>query len=104
MALIDNYNLSQNELFRHTVEAAMSFAATNVGSEAINQSYLPYHQKRITLASAILNGPQNYVIPFAVACAGRGTLTVLSSDNDIQFTVNSVFDTIAGVRSDEKPI
>jgi hypothetical protein len=103
MALIDLDTLAQNTDFKKKVKVAMVYAATNVSAETVDQNYLPYHNKRIDLSKNILNGPQNYVEPFSYACAARQTLTENSTDGDIQFTVNSLFDAMAGVRQDEKP-
>jgi hypothetical protein len=103
MALEDNYDLPRIPSFQRKIEVAMMSTARNVTNESINSNYLTYHNKRSELAKSILNGPQNYVEPFAKNAAAVGTLSYTSSDGDIQYVVNQIFDSIAGVRNDEKP-
>ena len=95
--------LAMDEEFRKKVKIAMVNAAQNVSAENVDEAYIIYHEKRSTHAQNILQGPQNYVEPYAYGCAARQTLTVDSPDDAIQFTVNSIFDAQAGVMANERP-
>lgn len=101
--LEESYNLAQNDLFRKRIKVATINAAGNVSSEAPHPGYEPYDHKRSTHATSILNSPDIWVDPYAFACASRGTLSEASTDSDIQFTVNAVFDSMAGIMISEKP-
>lgn len=59
--------------------------------------------KRHTLAAAILNpgGVALWFQSFAEACASLGTLTASSLDADIEFTVASIWDDMAGITGAE---
>lgn len=103
MSLESNYDLAQNDLFRKRIKVAAINAAGNVSSEAFDPAYLSYHQKRSIHATSILNSPDIWVDPYAFACVSRGTLSEGSTDGDIQFTVNAVFDSLAGIMMSEKP-
>src|SRR4051812_21145943 len=103
MALLDLDALANNEDFRKRVKVAMVNAAQNVSSEANDPLHMPYHTKRSTHAHNILSGPENYVDSYAYGCAAPGVLNEASTDSDIQFTVNAIFDAQAGVMLSDKP-
>jgi len=104
MGFIESDALAQNEDFRKKVKVAMVNAAQNVSSEAVDLVHISYHTKRSTHAHNILSGPQNYVDSYSYGSTANGLLTEASSDSDIQFTVNSIFDAQAGVMMSEKPV
>ena len=96
MALIDQYTLSTNATFRQKIQAAMMVAATQAVGES--PSLHPNRtQKRHDFGVALLNDPLNHVERFVQATCANSALTVLSSDSDIQFSVNAAYDDLAGV-------
>lgn len=95
--------LSDWKPFRRKVRVAMIKAATDVTTETYDENYNSMYQKRNTLAAIILNSPDGKLESFCIACAAQNTLDTTSSDNDIQFTVNGLFNAVAGVLSNELP-
>jgi hypothetical protein len=105
MSLLSDLDaLAKDPEFQKKIKVAVVNAATNISSEAPTEGYQKYHDKRSSYSQQILNAPANFVEPFAYSCASRQTLSMDSSDQDIQFTVNSVFDAMAGVTYSEKPV
>jgi hypothetical protein len=103
MSLLDSNALANNEQFRARVKVAMVNAAEDISSQNIDPTYQKFHDKRSAHATSILNGPAYWVDSYSYACVAKGLLTEASPDGDIQFTVNAVFDAMAGVTMDEKP-
>jgi hypothetical protein len=97
MALLDQYNLAQGAEFRNRVAMALVIAAKDVQGEAIGSMSEDKYRKRQQLARSVILGPQQYVDRFVWLCATNTALVGTPSDNDIQFTVNSMWDDAAGV-------
>lgn len=57
--------------------------------------------KRHNLAMAVYADIPKYRMRFVRAIASQGSLTLNSNDGDIQFTINSVFNDIAGIKFDD---
>lgn len=76
--------------------AAVAVAAVQVASEVPDQS----ERKRLrrALAARVLENREgiDYASRFALAVARNDQINAGSTDNDIQFTVNSVWDAMAG--------
>jgi hypothetical protein len=104
MSLLDSNALANNEQFRARVKVAMVNAAEDISSQEIDSTYQKYHDKRSQHATSILNGPAYWVDSYSYACVAKGLLTEASPDGDIQFTVNAVYDSMAGVTMGEKPV
>ncbi len=110
MALLDDNALQQTPNFRRKVKIAMVKAANAITGEAANPPTLTQAEvdKRHTLAQEIYrsvgtDAAFDYMtVRFANACAAQGTLTELSTDNDIEFTVNAVYDDLAGITALDK--
>jgi hypothetical protein len=84
MALIDQFNLASNTLFKSRVQEALAAAAASIYSEA---QATAGHGKRGQLATSVLGNPITYVAAFAgyiatdATVAGlAGTVTVATSD------------------------
>ena len=94
MAFIDSIALSNDQNFRNRCEVAMVVAAQNVASEPTSTTN---HVSREALAKAIENNPAAYVMAFTLGVVANPAITTASTDSDIQFSVNSIFNGIAGV-------
>lgn len=101
MALIDSYNLSLNPDFRGRVKVAISMACTAIVGEAVTPGKEAKHAKRHSLGQSALLNPNSYLDPFVNAVVSNPVITLGSPDADIQFTVISVFDDLAGVTVSE---
>lgn len=95
MAFADQAQLARFSGFQDRVEVAMVTAATQVASEAASDNPQT-DQLRKVLATNVLNNPDDYRTRFAWAVVSNPVITFESSDNDIQFTVNSVWNDLAG--------
>jgi hypothetical protein len=86
--------LSTYPPFTTRVEAAVIQAAINIGAEADDGSQ--YETLRRALATNVLQRPMSYVDLFNAPVAANPVITNESTDSDLQFTVASVWDAIAG--------
>lgn len=87
--------LARDESFRQRVKAAMAVTARDVGSEA-GAIHVTYHELRRSAAKyMMLDIDDEMLTAFCWLTASNPVITRSSSDDDIQFTVNAVFPTIA---------
>lgn len=96
MSLIDQAHLALDGVFRDRVRVAMIQAAESVQAESTGTAN---DTNRSNYAKSILNNPDAYVSAFSSAVAAdpnNAGITSASSDSDIQFTVNAVFNALAG--------
>ena len=54
------------------------------------------HANRSNFARNVLNAPDGYVGPFSEAVATSSGVTTQSGDSDVQFTINAMWDAMAG--------
>jgi len=94
MAFIDSIALANDQNFRNRCEIAMIAAAQNVASEATSTVN---HVNREALAKAIEDNPSAFVMAFALGVAANPAIVGASLDSDLAFTVNSIFNGMAGV-------
>jgi hypothetical protein len=94
MSYLSQYQLALNDEFNHRVVTAMVLAATQVMAEAANTEG---HAKRTDLAYRVLNDPTAHSMRFSFAVVSNPAIGAQSSDGDIAFTVNSVWNALAGV-------
>lgn len=100
MALIDQYQLAQDGEFRGRVQQALLTSAVNVMAEATDEQNGPtfvQHQQRANFAQRVLNNPNAIAKSHAFAIASNPAITDQSTDNDLQFTVNSMWNAFSGV-------
>jgi hypothetical protein len=95
-ALIEIADLAAYPPFRRRVRAAMTVAAVSVAAEQPDSGQPERSNLRRSLATNILARLDDHEERFAHAVAANPVITSGSSDNDVQFTVNSVFDAVAG--------
>lgn len=96
MSYIQQFQRALETEFQRRVMVAAAVAAQNISSEASNT---PNHANRVGLARSVAASPDvpgPYAFPFALAVAVNAAINDQSSDSDIQFTVNSVWDALAG--------
>jgi hypothetical protein len=101
MALLDQYALTQGQEFRNRVTMALVIAAKDVQGEAPGEMSATRYSKRQALARSVILGPTQYVDRFVWLAATNVGLLGTPSDNDIQFTVNSLWDDAAGVDAND---
>lgn len=94
-ALSDVAYLAGYPEFVDKVKAAAVTAATQVGQETSDVT-TDYYRLRRALSVNVLQDPDGWARRFAIAVATNAVITKDSSDSDIQFTVNSVWSSIAG--------
>ena len=94
MAFVDSIALANDQNFRNRCEMAMIAAAQNVAAEATSTAN---HVSREALAKAIENNPGAFVMAFALGVAANPAIVGASLDSDIAFTINSIFNGMAGV-------
>src|SRR5687768_12478188 len=91
-----SFNLSTLSSFRERVATAVAIAAVAVAAEQPDQS--ERSRLRRALASRVLENREDidYASRFAIAVARNPVIVFNSPDDAIQFTVNSVWDAMAG--------
>lgn len=104
MAFTDQLALTADQTFRDRVSMAMVIAALNAQGEAeVDGQHDSYYAKRSALAVGALTSPSMYSDRFVWAVAANPAVNAEATDGDIQFTVNSVFNDLAGIRASEIP-
>lgn len=101
MAYVDQYALAVDATFLHKVQVAVTIAAKDVQGEPIGSRTATHQAKRQQLARGIILSPTQYTERFGWLVAANPVITGASADGDIQFTVNSVFDDVAGVTDED---
>lgn len=98
MALADNATLAIDATFRNKVRAAALNAALAVVGETPSGNGIR-DERRYTLGMLVLvDGGAAKLDAFAWAVASFGTITGASTDSDIQFVVNSIWNDLAGIK------
>ena len=100
MSFRDNTELAQFAPFVARVQAAMVKAAIAVSSEDPSTEA---HSTRVQWATQVLRDPAHYAARMAFGVAANPIITAESSDSDIEFTVNSVWNAYAGVITTPTP-
>lgn len=106
MASFDDLNtIANNAGFQGRCLYALEVAACNIMTEA-NQT--AYHQQRVNFAVQVINGSVSG-LRIALAVLTNATIAAEAvaattpdygiADGDIQFTINSLFNTLAGIGS-----
>lgn len=70
------------------IKAALDVAAESAATES--------HDLRAELATKVMNDPKAWAFPFTAATATNPALTSAPSDNDLAFTVASIWNAMAG--------
>lgn len=89
--------LAEDESFRTRVRVALVTAAVDVMGEAKGEMSDTAFNKRQEFAHQVLNNSGGYLDRFVWAVIANVAITEVSTDSDIQFTVNSLWADMAGV-------
>ena len=100
MSFAEQINLAITPAFVARVQAAMVKAAIAVSSEDPSTEA---HSTRVQWATQVLRDPAHYAARMAFGVAANPIITAESSDSDIEFTVNSVWNAYAGVITTPEP-
>lgn len=87
---------AEHPRFVRRVMATAVKAAISVGNEAPDAANPERSTARRALAINVLNAPEAYAARFAYAMATNATITVDSIDGDLDWTISTVWDAIAG--------
>lgn len=91
---LDRQKLATDDEWRARCQTAMVQAAANVMSESAAAAG---HEQRASYAYKCLNAPQTMSGPWAMAVAAQPGITGAdATDQDILFTVNALFSSMAG--------
>jgi hypothetical protein len=101
MALLEISDTAVNADFQKKVKAARIKTCLQIVGEAETQGKEVLFQKRHDYAFAILKDPSLDLEAYSFAVAANPVITTQSSDGDIEFTVVSVFQDMAGVKNSE---
>ncbi len=101
MPFVDSYATANDATFRQRLRVVIVKASVFVLSE-VQSPHLVLNTKRGIYASKVLmDGGQSQLDPFAYAVVAGGIITTQSPDADVEFTVNSVFNALAGVTGED---
>lgn len=81
---------------QNRIQMSLVKAAVNIASEAVGPDQKIY-LKRNALANQVLNSPQRFLAPFALAAIEAAALTTGSTDAAIDNAIASVWNGMAGV-------
>lgn len=95
MAYTTQLSLAHETTFQGKVLVAMASTAKNVQAE---DSGTANHANRSGYARSVLNNPNLYLFPFCLAVVTNAAINSASLDSDIQFTVDSLWNAMAGTQ------
>jgi hypothetical protein len=94
MSFTDAMDLATYPAFVRRVTAATVRAAVSVGAEEYDGSQ--YKILRRALATNVLHDPVEWGVRFTYGVTANVAISINSVDGDIEFTVNSLWDAMAG--------
>ncbi len=100
MTALQSATLANNDDFIKRVRVLGCKAAVAVSSEPYGGEGQPtaaQHNLRISYANRFLLNSEAQAILLAWGVVSGGVITAESSDSDVEFTINSIFDAFAGV-------
>lgn len=104
MALIDINSIAEHPEFRRRVKGALVKMSVLIVGEAVAIDKVTLGSKRHALGVDVLNNPDSKINAFSYATAANPSITssgVSAPDGDIEYTVITVFNDIAGVLNSE---
>lgn len=93
MSFLDQHELAIDPVFIKRVEMALVKSSIFVVAESPSTDN---HVNRTAYATEVLNDPERHAENMAKGVATNASITLESTDADIEFTVNSMFDAYAG--------
>jgi hypothetical protein len=97
MDFTEQLTLAQDPAFRGRVKMAALTAALSIVAEPVTVASQEYHRLRQALAFGVVADPSSVMDRFSFAVACNVAITADSTDSDIQYTVNQVWDAMAGI-------
>lgn len=99
MNFIGQIALAENGEFQGRVRQGVITAAIEIMAAAPENTpqAIAKHAKRAALASRVLLDPVSLQRAWAYAVASNAAIAAESSDSDLQWTINSMWDAMAGV-------
>jgi hypothetical protein len=100
MAYIDQAALATNLSFISRIQVAIVKAAVDIMGEATDgqgQPTMSNHIKRAALAQKVLENPSRMAETMVWGVIANAAITDNSTDNDIQWIVNSIWDDYSGI-------
>jgi hypothetical protein len=97
MSFTDQATLAADTSFQLKVRVAVVTAAKDVMGEAKGSMSDTVFGKRQQFAYQVISSSLGYLDRFVWAVVANPAITGASSDGDIQFTVNTVWDDLSGV-------
>ena len=92
MTLEQQWNTAANTTFSHRVQQAAVKAAIAVASE---DAQTANHAKRLAFGNVLLRSPEAWGRVIAYGVLTNAAVSEASSDSDIEFTVNSMWNAYA---------
>lgn len=99
--LVEIADLAQHPQFVRRVTAATVKSAVAVGAEEYDGSQ--YRIIRRALSMSVLKQAEAWGEVFAWAVAANSAIDIDSADSDIEWTIGSVWDAVAGAYSESTP-
>jgi hypothetical protein len=97
MSFTEQAALAADTSFQNRVRVAMTVAAVDVMGEAKGQMTDSVYNKRQSFAYQVLSSSAGYLERFTWGVVANVAITGASTDGDIQFTVNSLWNDLSGV-------
>lgn len=101
MAYADQATLAADDTFRGRIRDAVMTAAVAIMGEAKTTDDAVFGKRQALAEQMMTSGGASHLEAFTWAVVANNAISAGSTDDDIQFTVNSVWDDVAGVRSDD---
>lgn len=96
MSFVDMADLAEHAGFQRRVRVAMVKTAVAVGSDVDDPNNLEISRVKRAHSVAILTDQEKWAERYAWAVATNPVIVLGSSDNDIEFSINSRFAAMAG--------
>lgn len=100
MSFLDQISLATDPNFINRVQQAAVKTAIAVSAESTSGNS-DLDTTRLNFSTRVLHSPQSYSELIAYGVATNGSISSSSSDNDIEFTVISMWNAYAGVNANQ---
>jgi hypothetical protein len=99
MTFLEQIEMAEDGEFQARVrQAAITAAAAIMADQPDNTPQaIAKHSLRAKLALDVLRNPSAWARPIAAAVVTNAAVTAESTDSDLQWTVNSLWDALAGI-------
>lgn len=99
MTFLEQVALATDAEFQSRIQQGAITAAVAILADqpANTPQAIAKHAQRAKLAHDVLRVPSNFARPIASAVVTNGAVSAASTDSDLQWTINSMWDALAGV-------